>query len=157
MSEKICVKKTIYRSFFEDVREDTVFLISAKWSEALWDKMIYQDKHSYFDLPNDCWTINGNKVRLGCWIDSYNHNNRDVIEIIEDVVDWSDTDSTIFFVNRKLAFAARWRDFLEHWTSFIAIEDDCPIVMPEFGGDLRECIIFEPLGKVAKIVEILKQ
>jgi|JI102314DRNA_FD_contig_21_9920203_length_356_multi_2_in_0_out_0_1 hypothetical protein len=31
----------------------------------------------------------------------------------------------------------------------------CPVVMSESGGDLRECILFEPLGKIAKIVEIL--
>lgn len=156
MSEKVCIKKTIYHSFFEDVTDNVVFWLSKSQSEALWDQMIYPHKHSYFDLPADCWIVQGDKTTLGFWMDSYHHNDGNMFETIRAMVDWSDMEKMIFFVNRKVAFAATWQDFMQHWTSFIAVEDDCPIVMPESGGDLRGCIIFEPLGKVAKIVEILK-
>jgi hypothetical protein len=73
-----------------------------------------------------------------------------VEELLRGVFDWQDNRIIRFYAKKKIVFQTRWCDFLNFWDEFLAIEDDCPIVIPENGSG-KEAILFRPIGDIVKI------
>lgn len=149
--ELICVQETGYADYFKKTLKNKVFLLDVKMAESAWDHAINIGTSSYFDLPNDCWLISSDSVRIGDWLEAYNDDdNYAVSKILRDSVNWPEDDFVNFFAKRKIVFKVKWKDFVLYWDDFIAIEDDCPIVIPE-NKKRKEAILFRPLGDVLKI------
>ena len=152
MSEEfICVQDTDYREYFENAGINTVFLLSENMAESAWNREIHIGASSYFDLPDDCWIIASVAVPIGRWMEAYNNDNNLLVEkLLRAEVGWPDDIFIKFFAKKKIVFRARWKDFLHYWDEFIAVEDDCPIVIPEKSPN-KEAILFRPIGDIVKI------
>lgn len=147
----IPVQNSFYSEFFEKSEKDTVFLLSEEEAQYAWNSKIDNRSSSYFDIPNDCWVVASKSVLVGRWIDAYNNDdNVGLADKLRTAVSWSDDTIIRFFAKKKIVFQSKWCDFLEFWDEFIAVEDDCSIVIPE-SIDTREALLFRPIGDILKI------
>jgi len=150
-NELVCVQDTDYDEYFEHAGKNTVFLLEDGMAEKAWKCEIDANSSSYFDLPDDCWIITSKSYSLGRWMEAYNNDdNAAVEELLRDAVDWPDNTIINFFAKKKTIFQTRWCDFLHFWDEFIAVEDDCPIVISESGAG-KEALLFRPIGDIIKI------
>lgn len=148
-----CVKKTFYSEYFEEVISNVVFLLDKESAKKAWEKNVGIGSESYFDLPDDSWLIEGQKIEIGRWMEAYNTDDILLVKkLLASHVGWQDETVVNFFVNNEIVFITKWKDFLQYWDSFIAIEDDCPIVIPDILNKNRKAIIFRPIGDIVKIV-----
>ncbi len=146
-----CVLDTNYGDFFDDVSTNTVFMFSNEFSEHMWSRDIHQGSSSYFQLPDDNWIVTGKSQSIGHWIEPYNNGDNATVErLLRKNIDWPDDTVINFFARRKTVFQTKWRDFLCFWDDFLAIEDDCPILIPE-GGSGKEALLFRAIGDILKI------
>lgn len=152
MSDKlVCVQSTDYYDYFESVKKNTVFLLNPHMAEMAWESEIYANSSSYFNLPDDCWIVASKSHLIGNWMVAYNNDdNASVERILRETVDWSDSTVIKFFVKNTIVFQAKWCDFLNYWDEFIAVEDDCPIIIPENGAG-KEALLFRAIGDIIKI------
>ena len=149
--ELVCVQDTSYGEYFENAGKESVFLLSEEMAEESWKNEIHPDSSSYFNLPDDCWVVSGKTNSIGNWIEAYNSDDNYVVErSLREAVDWDDNTNVKFFAKKNIVFQARWCEFLRFWDGFIAVEDDCPIVIPE-NGARKEALIFRPIGDILKI------
>lgn len=147
----ICVQNTFFAYYFDKTGDDTVFLLSEAEAEKAWRAEIHAESTSYFNIPDKSWLVTTQSESLGRWEDAYNGDDNAVVEeILRGAIDWNDDDIVKFFVNIKTVFQTTWRDFLRLWDEFLAVDDDCPIVVPE-GGSGKEAIIFTPMGEIIKV------
>lgn len=152
MSEELtCVQDTGYSEYFENAGRNTVYLLSENMAESAWNREVHVGTSSYFDLPDDCWIISSESLPIGRWMEAYNNDDNPVVEkLLRAAVDWSDDIFIKFFAKKKSVFRVRWKEFLHYWDEFIAVEDDCPIVIPENGSG-KEAILFRSIGDIVKI------
>lgn len=151
IEDLICVQDTDYGEYFEKAGSNTVFLLGEKSAEAAWDSEVYGNASSYFNLPDDCWIVSGESNSIGDWMDSYNNDENSAVEkLLREAVDWSDDAIVRFFVKKKIVFQSNWRDFLRYWDEFLAIEDDCPILLPRCSYR-KEALLFRSVGDIFKI------
>lgn len=149
--EFICVKDTDYADYFENAGKNRVFLLNEKLAENAWNREVCDGTSSYFDLPDDCWIVDGKAVQIGRWMEAYNNDDNAAVEkLLRAAVDWSDDIFIKFFAKKKIVFRALWGDFLRYWDEFIAVEDDCSMVIPE-NESCKEAILFRPIGDIVKI------
>lgn len=149
--EFTCVQDTDYGEYFENAGENTVFLLSQNMAERTWNSEVHASTSSYFDLPDDCWIIASKSVPIGRWMEAYNNDENPMVEkSLRASVDWSDDIFIKFFAKKTSVFRVKWKDFLHYWDEFIAVEDDCPIVIPE-NESHKEAILFRPIGDIVKI------
>lgn len=149
--EMTCVKDTHFVYYFDNIDKNTVFVLRDDLATDAWDREIHKGTTSYFRLPDNCWIISSKRDLVGYWVEAYNTENNAVVEnFLRMAVDWPNDIFVIFFANGATAFRTTWRSFLRYWDEFIAIEDDCPILIPET-GIRKEAIIFTPGGDILRI------
>ena len=150
-NDLICVQDTVYDEYFENIERNTVFLLSGEAAERAWNLEVYPNSSSYFDLPDDCWIVAVQSRPIGQWLEAYNNDDNALVEeLLRGALNWPDTTILKFFAKKKIVFQASWCDFLRWWDEFIAIEDDCPIIIPENGSG-KEALVFRPVGDILKI------
>jgi len=152
-----CVKKSFYSQYFEEVISDVIFLLDRNSAKQAWEKKVDKKSESYFDLPDNSWLIEGKTFKIGRWMEAYNTDDIVLVKkMLTSHVTWMDEAIIYFFVNKKISFLTQWKFFLKYWDNFIAIDDDCSIVIPDKINENREAIIFRPIGDIVRIVEQFK-
>lgn len=148
------VNSTKYRDFFEGVPANNIFLLDEKLASDFWLKHISIEGNSYFSLPDNNWVINGFSEPLGDWLEAYNDdNNEPVSQLLKRSFSWSHNTSIWFCISKEIIFQLSWEDFLKHWDCFVAIDDDCPIVIG-FTADLQQALILRGIGNMSKISHV---
>ncbi len=105
------------------------------------------DASSYFDLPDNHWLISGNSTELGRWLEAYNEDRNDsVSQLLMAAVDWHPDERIHFYAKKSIVFETAWETFVNHWDSFLACEDDVPIVKSTKNN--RNTILFTPIGDI---------
>jgi hypothetical protein len=147
----ICVQDTDYGEYFDNVGKNIVFLLKEESAEKAWHSEVHATSSSYFNLPDDCWIVASKSDSIGNWMEAYNSdNNVAVEELLREALDWPDNAIVKFFAKKRIVFQTKWRDFLRYWDDFIAVEDDCPIIIPENCSG-KEALVFRPIGDILKI------
>ncbi len=140
-----------YKDYFEGANSRDVYLLSKTCANAAWEEAIDSKAKSYFDLPDDNWVVTCNSTSIGDWMTSYNDDERKpVSKILRRNVNWPEDTIIHFFVNRDIVFQSTWFNFIEAWDDFIAVEDDCPMIVPTT-GKTEGAILFRPIGDICKI------
>ncbi|WP_062269767.1 DUF2947 family protein [Endozoicomonas arenosclerae] len=150
-AESLPVERTRYREYFDSIPRNSIFLLDKGVSELFWDKEISNKGASYFKLPNDCWLVSGESDLIGSWLDFYNKSdNIPVSNILKSKFKWSDKETVRFCISKCIILESSWSVFLEFWDDFLAIDDDCPILIPSNPIN-REAILFRPIGDILKV------
>ncbi len=107
---------------------------------------------SFFKLPDDNWIIRNESAIIGEWISSYNDDDaKPVSDMLNKNISWGGASIIKFLINRDVAFQVPWENFIEMWDDFIAIEDDCPLVVPS--NPKRDgLLIFRPIGDIRRVL-----
>lgn len=144
------IEMTFYKEYFEDIKENRVFLFSKKAANSIWENKVDASASSYFKLPSDSWINMDEALFLGGWIDAYNNDTNFIVEkILRSSLDWKENSFILFLVNKNIVLKVKWKDFLKLWDSFLAIESDCPIVMLE-NSYQQEALLFTSRGEIYK-------
>lgn len=151
MSENLNpVESTQYKDFFDDVPEKAVFVYEKSCGEALWEDVIGKESSSYFNLPDDNWVVSKTSRKIGEWIEAYNNDeNRIVADALQKELDWSFDTKVRFFGKKSVVLETSWKNFLQYWDGFIALEDDCPILVKE--GVRETGLLFRGIGDILLI------
>ncbi len=146
----ISIKNTHFKEYFSSEIYDEVFLLDTKDANLFWHSYIGENTTSYFNLPNDNWIIKEERIFLAEWITYYNEdNNISISTILKNQIS-CDNDATIWFcMSKELILKSNWKVFLEHWDCFIAIDDDCPIILIE---NEAQSLLFTSIGGLYKII-----
>lgn len=117
----------------------------------MWNKKIHQGSSSYFQLPDNNW-VTANKLQsIGRWIEAYNNGNTTMVEkLLRKNVSWSDDEYVYFFAKSTIAFQMKWSYFLCFWDEFLAIEDDCPIIVLAENSK-KEALLFRAIGDILRV------
>lgn len=147
----IPVQDSFYKEYFDDIDKTKIFLLKEEYANSAWADEIDSNSTSYFDLPNDCWIVKATSISIGDWIDAYNSDNNAIVaNMLLSAIDWDEGEKIRFYVKKGIVFQAKWSDFLQFWDDFVAVEDDCPIVVSESSRQ-QQALIFRPVGDVIKI------
>jgi len=146
-----CIQETEYGDYFEKAGKNTIFLLSKESAVNAWNFKVNSNSSSYFNLPDDCWIVANKSYSIGNWMEAYNSDDSGYVEgLLRSAVNWSDDAIIRFFVKKRIVFQASWCNFLRFWDEFIAVEDDCPIIIP-VKSSAKEALVFRPIGDILKI------
>jgi hypothetical protein len=152
--EKEAIENTLYKVCFESIPYNSIFLLSEVEASNLWSEYISINSRSYFDLHDNCWVIKSKQIVVGDWLTYYNTDDNDSLTILlKKIFNWADEELIRFFANRNCVIETNWKYFLKYWDCFLAVNDDCPIVIPN-DSRFTEAILFKPNGHVLKIFKI---
>jgi hypothetical protein len=147
----IPICESTYAEFFSDDDRAKVFLLDEIESAHAFEASLGLGVGSFFDLPDTHWIVIGRMILVGTWIESYNADLSDsVSRILRSKIDWRETDAVHFFVNKRFAIKTSWKVFSKSWDAFLAIHDDCPLLMRATGE--KEALIFTALGDIRYVV-----
>lgn len=150
-NELIAVENSEYEDYFENIKSDSVFLLSKSLAIDTWEKIIDLGAASYFSLPDDHWIVKSESKAIGEWFDAYNNDKPfKVAKVLKKHTNWSLSSKVWYFISKKVSFETTWETFLLHWDDFLAIDDDCPIVVCD-SIDIKEAIVFKPMGAISLI------
>jgi hypothetical protein len=146
------VQKTPFKDIFKNSMEEDVILLGDEKANKLWEEEIDPKASSYFYLPDDHWLISSPSFTIGEWLEAYNTDNNLFVEtILRKNINYS-KDSLLYFIARKnTIFLTKWSYFLKNWDEFIAVEDDCPILMLVDRKKRSNILVFKPLGDIDMI------
>ena len=140
-----------YKDYFETAGASDVYLLSKSKANNFWDNAVEEKIDSFFKLPNDNWIVNSVSVKIGEWISAYNADEKKpVSQVLRKNIAWDESSTIWFLVNRDIAFQTTWNNFIELWDDFIAIEDDCPLILPN-NPRKEGALIFSSIGHILKI------
>lgn len=147
----IPLRNTTFMEFFEDIECKDIFLLSKDGANRLWNSYFDKNAKSYFSLPDDNWVISGKKKLIGTWLEAYNcDNNQAVSSILRKEITWRKSQVIWFCVSKEIIFQSHWHFFLKHWDCFVAVEEDCPIVVSQESNQ-KLALLFRPIGDMYKI------
>ena len=146
------VLNTDYKEYFESAGAKNAYLLSKSKANDCWDEATESKVSSFFKLPDDNWIIRNESAIIGEWISSYNDDDaKPVSDMLNKNISWGGASIIKFLVNRDVAFQVPWENFIEMWDDFIAIEDDCPLVIPS--NPKRDgLLIFRPIGDIRRVL-----
>jgi hypothetical protein len=145
------IEHTTFSDYFDGVSSNEVYQLDKEEANFLWVSNIDDKAKSYFDLPDENWLVEGSETQLGDWQRAYNEgDNESVASVLESSFGWIDNNSIFFCISKDLILRCTWKIFLEHWDSFVAAEDDCPIIFSEHGEDSAALIIMA-IGDICRI------
>lgn len=147
----IPIENTTFRDYFEDIQPREVFLLGKEDAKELWQTRIDENATSYFNLPDNSWVVTSRNEHLGTWIEAYNSDNNEAVsDILKKKFAWT-IDMTVWFcVSKEIIFESSWGFFLKHWDCFIAIEEDCPILLGQ-EEPTEQALFFRAIGDMYKI------
>jgi hypothetical protein len=148
--EKKKITNTDYSFCFEDVDMQSTFLLPKEVANNVWAKKVDGSSSSYFTLNDDSWIVKAEKQHLGNWLENYSdESNVEVEQILNQALDWVDSQIVFFCLNKHLAIETKWGEFKHNWRNFLCVDDDCPLIInPEKNTSI---IIFAPIGNLIKI------
>ena len=154
MSEKmISVDNSPFKECFQGANLSDTFLLSKEAANDLWAKRVDERAASYFNLPDESWVVSSEYENVGVWIDAYNNDTNSIVsDLLRHSFSWSDNTKIWFCVNKHIIFESSWLSFLKYWDGFIAVEDDCPIVIAQTGKS-RDALLFRSIGDMVKVSE----
>ena len=141
---------SIYKDEFEATTSDKTYLLSKTKSSEIWDKFIDNEAKSYFQLNNQNWIIKSKNTVLGKWLEDFNKGDRESVKnVLDKKLYWENEDVVYYCISKYLIIESSWYEFKELWMSFLACEDDCPILINKMKPDLA--LIFNSLGDIIYI------
>ena len=149
-SQLVSVEKTDYEEYFEDIESDSIFLLNKASSLSTWKNAIGMGA-SYFSLSIEHWIIKSKAVELGKWQTAYNDDKPfKVSKLLKKKLRWGLDEDVWYFISKNVVFQTKWSYFLLHWDDFLAVDDDCPIIMCESRIG-EEALVFKPMGGLSFI------
>lgn len=131
---------------------DKVFVMHRDAAQDFWDSKVNEVARTYFHLPDSSWIVAGPTEQLGSWLKAYNDEEYSRVRALLLRSQFQSHIAPVAFcVNARTCLVAPWGIFCEAWFAFIAVSDDCPIVMPVSAAAPQHCIIFTPRGAVWRV------
>ncbi|MBT0587739.1 DUF2947 family protein [Alteromonas oceanisediminis] len=151
--ENIDVKKTEFKSLFDSVPFGVVQFLGANDSKKFWKKNIDEHSNNYFRLPESNWIVSSKSIDIGRWLEPYNEDsNKELAQKLKKFINIEGDLVVHFAFKGQYVFAVRWADFLQYWDSFLAMEDDSPILLIDEEGK-RKALVFNGMGNVILVNE----
>jgi hypothetical protein len=136
-----------------NVHPTNVQLLKSGEAKLRWSKQFGPDAKSYFSIPADSWLVTSPATTIGLWINDYNSgNSQRTATKLRSQLPWVPTTPVLFCVGHRTIIATTWDIFTTLWDCFLAVHDDCPIVVPDQKGP-RSALIFTPLGEIRHVRE----
>jgi hypothetical protein len=149
--QSIPVRESIFKELFEDIGDREVTLLGDDEADAVWNFLVENTASSYFDLPDSSWVVLAPRHHLGRWIDAYNSDDRELIKrLLKQSLGWNDRDPVAFMAKKSTILRTNWSTFCDFWDDFLAVEDDCPLLM-RMHGISHQALLFRPVGDIVKI------
>lgn len=150
MNQRTIISRSRFANEFSDARVNTIYQLSNRESQLIWDAYIHKNASSFFKLPDTCWVISSSRVSLGQWLDDFNAEKHERVKrLLEESISWTNKDIIWFCINRNVIIEAQWEEFKMSWINFLYCSDDCPIVINSSGSHCA--VIFKPIGSIMKI------
>jgi hypothetical protein len=147
------VEATIHKEFFEDVDANTIIVLNKDSALRLWMCAIDEKAPSYFRLPDQNWIVSNNNNVVGEWREAYNlDDNLYVANLLQKKVNWTKDSTVRFYISKSIVLETKWDVFLKHWDDFLALEDDCPILIKE-GDENARAILFRANGDIVLVTK----
>lgn len=145
----IPISSTEFSEYFDDIGNCKIYRLSQNDAELYWHSIFMDNSRSYFSLSDDNWFIRSNSHKIGEWINAYNSNSNIALsEILTKEISWQDDNIIRFCISSSCIFQTTWQCFNLHWSDFLAIDDDCPIVFSTTDTDSSIC--FRPIGDIVR-------
>jgi len=146
----IPVLSTEFSEYFESIGECEIYLLSKNDAELYWRSVFKDLSKSYFSMSDDNWFIKSDFLKIGAWIDAYNAtSNTELLDILTKRIFFKDDDIVRFCISSSCILQTTWRCFNLYWSSFLAIDDDCPIVLSV--KKIDSSILFVPIGDIFEV------
>lgn len=147
---KTPVNQSDISEFFDAPKMDDVFLLSQNDSSRVFSMFVDPKAKSYWDLDNQNWIVSGDRSDIADWITPYNKDNNALLsDFLREHLKWDDNDTIYFISKRSLVVESSWKSFLLSWDSFLALEDDCPIIVSPNRKGIA--LLFKPIGRLEQI------
>jgi hypothetical protein len=148
------VEATTHKDFFDDVDENTIFVLDKDSASRLWVSAIDEKAPSYFRLSDQNWIISNSSIVIGRWKEAYNlDDNPYVAHLLQKKVKWQEDCIVRFYISKSIVLETKWEFFLEHWDDFLALEDDCPILIKE-GEECVRALLFLANGDIILVTKV---
>ena len=146
------IKNTDYSDNFDGPLGETVYQLSLSESAAIFDVAFGEEEKSFSSFSDDHWFVKADCQAVGRWIEAYNADeNEPVSFVLKESMSWEEDMDIYFCVSRMIVLKTSWKNFVENWDSFLACEDDCPIVIQDVKK--REALMFTSMGEIRQIKE----
>jgi len=145
------VNVTVFAKNFPSEKSLEIYLLTPSEAASVFERAFGPGAQSYFKFPDDHWVVKSGRKDVGRWMEAYDADTiGPVASLLKHTVNWSPEDEIYFIARRQAVFKFLWRDFICCWDSFLACEDDAPMLMrhPSDG----EVLMFAPLGNIYHIV-----
>jgi len=146
----IPVSSTEFSEYFENIGECEIYHLSKNDAELYWRSVFKDSSKSYFSMSDDNWFIKSDFLKIGEWIDAYNATSNIVLsDILTKRIFFKDDDIVRFCISSSCIFQTTWKYFNLYWSKFLAIDDDCSIVLSVKNTD--SSILFAPIGDIFEV------
>lgn len=130
-----------------------VQLLGLDEAKLRWSERFGPEAKSYYSIPDGSWLVTSPATTIGEWIGAYNSgNSQQTANELKSQLSWLPTTPVLFCVAHRTIIAATWETFTSLWDCFLAVHDDCPIVVPDLEAQ-RSALIFTPLGEIRYVRE----
>jgi len=148
----IPIASTEFSEYFDNVSDCEIYLLPEDDAKLYWSNIFMDKSTSYFNLSNDNWFIKSKTYKIGEWINAYNATSNILLsDILTEEISWQNNDMVRFCVSSYCIFQTTWKCFKLYWSDFLAVDDDCPIVLSLVNTDTS--ILFTPIGDVFKVLK----
>lgn len=152
MTTRRSVLSTEFAGYFED--DDAagsaplaVEVLDRAEAGEIWTRRFDGSSASYSSLPDDSWVVASEWTTVGGWHDAYNSDDPGVLgAVLSSACGWAEDAPVLFCVSKYVMLSCTWRQFVDHWDCFLALDDDSPLLVRE--DDEEELFWFTPRGSV---------
>jgi len=149
-SSLIPISSTEFSEYFDNIGDCEIYLLSRNNAELYWRSIFTDKSRSYFSFSDDNWFIKSSSYKIGEWINAYNSSSNIILsDILTKEIFWQDDDIIRFCISSSCIFQTTWQCFNLHWSDFLAIDDDCPIVFSV--TNINASIWFTPVGNIFEV------
>ncbi|KZX01720.1 hypothetical protein JL49_04165 [Pseudoalteromonas luteoviolacea] len=145
------VEATEHKDMFNDVGANTIFVMDKESAKNHWINAVDEKANSFFRLQDNNWLIAKNSAVIGAWRDAYNNDdNYYVSKLLNEHTRWEEESVVRFYVSKLIVLETKWKYFLKHWDDFLALEDDCPVLIQD-GEEKSRALIFRANGDIVLV------
>lgn len=144
------VLHTLYSNNFPAESAKNISVLDKTEAALAFENAFGKGFRTYFDFPETHWLVQAKEQVIGLWLEPYNTGRIDQLgALLKKSVEWKPDTEIYFFAKKSLVFQTQWKEFCAQWDSFLACEDDCPILMQSL--NIREALLFTSLGEIRHI------
>ncbi len=145
------VEATEHNSMFDDVGENTIFVLDKESATNHWINAVDEKASSYFRLQDDNWLVAKKNAVIGAWRDAYNNDDNYYVEkLLNEHIGWEEDSVVRFYVSKLIVLETKWKYFLKHWDDFLSLDDDCPVLIKD-GEEKFRALIFRSNGDIVLV------